>query len=115
MDDMLWITEGYMQDDAGNLVMTSYVDVRELGSRTPIRALVKGCRREHALESNEPVVDMPLDSDVVEQRGRYIRVDLDGLVNEIVVSPYAAPWFGELVRSMAARSFENVSVTQSTL
>lgn len=53
--DMLWISEGFMQDDAGNLVMTWYVDLREPGSRTPIRALVKGCRREHALEDSETI------------------------------------------------------------
>ena len=64
---------------------------------------------------NEPVVVMPLDSDVVEQGGRYIPVDLDGLVNEVVVSPYAEPWFVDLVRSMVATSFENVSVIRSTL
>lgn len=53
--DMLWISEGFMQDDAGNLVMTWYVDLREPGSRTPIRTLVKGCRREHALEDSETI------------------------------------------------------------
>ena len=64
---------------------------------------------------NDPVFDIPLDSDVAEQGGRYIPVDLDGLVNEVVVSPYAAPWFGDLVRSMVADFFEKVSVTPSTL
>ena len=53
--DMLWISEGFMQDDAGNLVMTWYVDLREPGTRTPIRTLVKGCRREHALEDSETI------------------------------------------------------------
>ena len=53
--DILWIEEGFIQDDAGNLVCTSYVDLREPGSRTPIRTLVKGCRREHALEDSETI------------------------------------------------------------
>ena len=53
--DMLWIGEGYMLDDAGNLVLTSYVDLRDPGSRTPIRTLVKGCRRKHALEDSETI------------------------------------------------------------
>ena len=53
--DILWINEGFMQDDAGNLVLTTYVDLREPGSRTPIRTLVKGCKREHALEDSETI------------------------------------------------------------
>lgn len=53
--DMLWIGEGFMQDDAGNLILTSYVDLREPGSRPPIRTLVKGCKREHALEDTETI------------------------------------------------------------
>ena len=53
--DMLWISEGYMQDDAGNLIVTSYVDLREPGSRTPIRTLVKGCERRHALEDSKTI------------------------------------------------------------
>ena len=81
MDDMLWITEGYMQDDAGNLVMTSYVDVREPGSRTPIRALVKGCRREHALEDSETVLVSPLKR-FREEGANLIRDDREGLAKE---------------------------------
>lgn len=53
--DMLWINEGYMEDDAGHLVVTSYVDLREPGNRAPIRTLVKGCRREHALEDSKTI------------------------------------------------------------
>ena len=53
--DVLRISEGSMQDDAGNLVLTSCVDLREPGSRTPIRTLVKGCRRKHALEDSETI------------------------------------------------------------
>ena len=53
--DLHWISEGFMQDDAGTLVMTWYVDLREPGSRTPIRTLVRGCRREHALEDSETI------------------------------------------------------------
>ena len=53
---MLWINEGFILDDAGNLIMTSYIDLREDGSRTSIPALVKGCKREHALEDGETVL-----------------------------------------------------------
>ena len=51
-----WINEGYVLDDAGNMIVTSYVDLREDGKRTPIPALVKGCRREHALEDGERIL-----------------------------------------------------------
>ena len=54
--DMLWISEGCMQDDAGNLIITSYVDLRGSGSRTPIRTLVKGCKHQHALEDSETIL-----------------------------------------------------------
>ena len=53
--EVLWINEGFMQDDAGNLIVTSFVDLREPGNRTPIRTLVKGCKREHALEDSETI------------------------------------------------------------
>ena len=36
--------------------MTTYIDLREEGQRTPIPALVKGCRREHALEDGETIL-----------------------------------------------------------
>ena len=54
--EMDWINEGAVLDDTGNLIMTTYIDLREEGSRTPITALVKGCRREHALEDGETIL-----------------------------------------------------------
>ena len=53
---MLWINEGFVLDDAGNMLTTSYIDLRDEGERTVIRSLVKGCRREHALEDGETVL-----------------------------------------------------------
>ena len=53
---MLWINEGFVLDDAGNLLMTSYIDLRDEGERAVARGLVKGCRREHALEDGETVL-----------------------------------------------------------
>ena len=38
-----------------SLVLTSYVDPREPGRRTPIHTLVKGCKREHAVEDTETI------------------------------------------------------------
>ena len=53
---MLWINEGFVLDDAGNMLTTSYIDLRDEGERTVIRSLVKGCSREHALEDGETVL-----------------------------------------------------------
>ena len=53
---MLWINEGFVLDDAGNMLTTSYIDLRDEAKRTVIRSLVKGCRREHALEDGETLL-----------------------------------------------------------
>lgn len=50
------VAEGAILDDAGNLIMTTYVDLRDPSQRTQIPALVRGCRREHALEDGETVL-----------------------------------------------------------
>ena len=79
--DMLWINEGFMQDDAGNLVLKSYVDLRKPGSRTPIRTLVKGCRREHALEDSETIQVSALEQ-FRKQGENLIRDPQEGLAKE---------------------------------
>ena len=53
---MLWINEGFILDDAGNMLTTSYIDLRDEGERAAIRSLVKGCKREHALEDGKTVL-----------------------------------------------------------
>ena len=53
---MVWISEGYILDDANSLIQTTYIDLRGEANRTLIPALVKGCRREHALEDAETVL-----------------------------------------------------------
>ena len=53
---MLWINEGFALDDSNSLINTTYIDLRQEEDRTPIQALVKGCRREFALEDGENVL-----------------------------------------------------------
>ena len=53
---MLWINEGFVLDDAGNMLTTSYIDLRNEGERAVIRSLVRGCMREHALEDGKTVL-----------------------------------------------------------
>ena len=50
------VNEGFVLDDAGNMITTTYIDLRPEGERAPILALVKGCRREHDLEDGETVL-----------------------------------------------------------
>lgn len=61
------------------------------------------------------VRDIRLDLDVEEQRGRYVPVDLDILVKQVVVSPRAEPWFAEVVKSAVRRSKVGACVIPSTI
>lgn len=58
--DMFWTNEGFMLDEAGNLIVTSYVDLRAPSDRMAIRTLVKGCHREHALEDSDTILVSPV-------------------------------------------------------
>ena len=69
VEDYVWLDEGHVPDDAGNLIVTTYIDPREEGQRTPIPALVKGCRREHALEDRETITRVPARSVSTVRRG----------------------------------------------
>ena len=53
---MLWVHEGFALDDAGNLLTTIYIDLRDKEERSAIRGLVKGCKREHALEDGKTLL-----------------------------------------------------------
>lgn len=56
-----------------------------------------------------------LDPDVSEQRGRYVPVDLDILVKQVVVSSQAEPWFTEVVNSAVQRAAVRACVIPSTI
>jgi len=89
--DMLWINEGFILDDAGNVISTSYVDLRPAESRTPIHTLVKGCRREHALEHAKTILVSPVKR-FREEGERLIRDEQEGLAEETaeIVKPETA-------------------------
>ena len=53
---MLLTNEGFVLDDAGNMLTTSYIDLRDKDERSVIRSLVKGCKREHALENGKTLI-----------------------------------------------------------
>lgn len=48
-------------NEAGNVIATSYVDLRSPENRTAILTLVEGCRRERALEETEAILASPLE------------------------------------------------------
>ena len=54
--EIVWLNEGFVLDDSGTLITTTYIDLREEGKRAAIPALVKGCRREYALEDGETIL-----------------------------------------------------------
>ena len=56
-----------------------------------------------------------LDPDVAEQGGRYVPVDLDILIKQVVVSPQAAPGFAEAVESAVQRAAVGACVIPSTI
>lgn len=60
MDETHWLSEGFVLDDAGNLIGTSYVDLRDDADRQPIGHLIKFCKREHALEDSETILISPV-------------------------------------------------------
>ena len=83
-----------------------------------IRAALPCPPCDDRLDPNNPnnsIIEMKLDPDVAMQRGRYIPVDLEILVKEIVVAPRSTQWFSQLVQSVVNRSPVNVGVTSSTL
>ena len=59
--------------------------------------------------------DIPLDPDVAEQRGRYIPVNLEILVKEIVLPPHVAPWLAQVVKSVIRSSSVRTRVTRSSI
>ena len=55
-DEVLWINDSFGLNDAGHIIMTSYVDLRNPEDRTPIKSLVRACERQYALEDCENII-----------------------------------------------------------
>ena len=53
---MLWVTEGFVLDDSGHLIVTTFIDLRDDSERTRIPSLVKGCEQRFALEDGETIL-----------------------------------------------------------
>ena len=79
-----------------------------------VRALLPGPPWDDSI-TDPKGSDIRLDPDVAEQRGRYVPVDLDILVKEVVVTPHAKPWFAEVVKLVVQRSAVGACVTPSAI
>lgn len=78
-----------------------------------VRAVLPGPPWDARIDPNFQVIR--LDPDVEEQKGRYVPVDLDILIGEVLVSPYAKPWFAEVVKSVMKRSAVEACVIPSAI
>ena len=88
------------------------MEYREEGE---VRAILPGPPWDVSIQQGVPEIHIPLDSDVAEQRGRYIPVDIEVLVQEIVLPPHAAPWFAQVVKSVINGSPVRSPVTRSSI
>ena len=79
------------------------------------RASVPPERLLKDLQPHPEVPDIRLDRDVAEQRGRYVHVNLEILVKEVVLPPHAAPWFVQAVKSVMHGSPIRPRVTRSAI
>ena len=81
-----------------------------------VRAVLPGPSLEGRIEGcHLEVPDIPLDPDVAEQRGRYVPVNLEILLKEIVLPPHAAPWFAQVVESVIHSSPVSARVARSSI
>ena len=104
----------YLQEEVSRFGWAPLFHKRiEYRGEEEVRAVLPGPPWDTHLDPNE--TDIPLDPDVEEQRGRYIPVDLDILMKGVVVSPHAAPWLVEVVKSVVQRSPVRACVTPSAI
>ena len=54
--EFVWINEGFVLNDAGHMIITSFIDLRKPEDGSPIEALVRGCERKYALEECETLM-----------------------------------------------------------
>ena len=77
-----------------------------------VRAVLPGPPLKKGYQTN---LDIRLDPDVAKQQGRYIPVNLEILVQEVVLPPHAAPWFAQIVKSVVHQSPVRARVTRSAI
>ena len=93
---------------------------REYREEGEVRAVLpapdyKEWLEKRSLKRGLETLDIPLDPDVAEQRGRYVPVNLEVLVKEVVLPPHATPWFAQVVKSAIQSSLVRTPVTRSSI
>ena len=87
----------------------------EYREEVEVRAVLPGPPWDSSIHGGAPEIRIPLDPDVASQRGRYVPVDLEVLVKEVVLSPHATPWFAEVVESVIHGSSVSPCVMRSVI
>ena len=77
-----------------------------------VRAVLPPPPWEHDVN---PRRQIQLDPDVDEQKGRYIPVNLETLVKEVVLPPHTTPWFAQVVQSIMRQSAIRAPVRRSAM
>ena len=55
-NETVWINEGFVLNDAGHLIQTTFVDLRKPEDRAPIGSLIRGSERKYALEDGQTIM-----------------------------------------------------------
>ena len=88
----------------------------EYRQESEVRAVLPGPPYKEGIEGNyRTLLGVTLDPDVAEQRGRYVPVNLEVLVKEIMLPPRVAPWFVQVVESAIQNSSVRAHVTRSSI
>ncbi|MYA49133.1 MAG: hypothetical protein F4045_08895 [Chloroflexi bacterium] len=87
----------------------------EYRAEIEVRAVLPPPPFEPDSKSYPEVPNVPLDPDVAEQRGRYVPVNLEILVQEVVLPPYATPRFAQVVESIVDGSPVKPHVRRSNI
>ena len=112
--EMLWINEGFVLDDKGNMLTTSYTDLRSGDERTVIRSLIRGCKREHALEDGETLLIAKPERSR-EYGEALIRDEQEGFAREEFLTPEAETPEEAAKRRMTSHLNESLELVGSSI
>ena len=87
----------------------------QFGDEHEVRAIMTDLHEYETTEGGGNSEQSVYLKDIVVDDGRYCNVDLNQLIHEIVVSPYAVPWLPGLVRSVAKKYGLDAPVVRSSL
>jgi hypothetical protein len=98
-----WLNEGNLYD-AFMAKRKPFEHERELRAITslPLKSLIKS-KADRIREKTNPTPKRIIDPNQVTDSGKFVPVNLDILIERIYISPLAAPWFGDLVRSLLGK------------